>query len=71
MNTKEEYRFYFLGVKEYVKLGKVASECNIQPSRLSSFISKCDNDVLSYDKLQMLVDACKSITYSVTHIDEI
>ena len=71
MNTKDDFRNYFLSVKEYVKLGKIASECNIQPSRLSAFISKLDNDVLSYQKLEMLVDACKSVTFSVTHIDEL
>lgn len=71
MTTKEDYRYYFLSVKEYVKLGKIASECNIQPSRLSAFISKLDNDVLSFQKLEMLVEACKDVTYSVTHIDEL
>lgn len=70
MTLKEEYRCYFLTCQEYVKLGNIVSECNLQPSRLSKFI-KGDNSQFSLDKLELITKAIKITLKSIVDIDEI
>ena len=51
--TKEEYRAFFLVCSSFCKMKYFANQCNIQSSRLSTFIN--GNDwVLSIEKLEIL-----------------
>lgn len=51
--TKEQYRTFFLCCSDFCKMAYFAQQCNIQPSRLSTFIR--GNDwVLSIEKLELL-----------------
>lgn len=66
--SKSDYRALFLCFSEYVKMGKIAEECNIQKTRLSSFMHGYDY-ALSLEKLDMLLASIKAILRDLSEIE--
>ncbi|MBR3358586.1 MAG: hypothetical protein IKG46_12285 [Solobacterium sp.] len=65
MNTKDEYRSYFLKWKKYVRYAPILDELDIQRTNFSQFLRGSNVNALSVQKLEMVKNRMKELFITI------